>query len=1059
MPGENVAVLTRKRIVYSFFLLLFFAVMGFVLLHAPVGGLLEASLEKRIGRMLGAAVDLEDPDVRLHGSMQARSIRIDPGGTPGEPIRKPSIRLSDVSARYSLISILAGRYSLDTLEIGSIAAEADQEFLDWISAIREIPEIRKPPVDLPALEIRGGSVNLDALGPLQSFRIQNIRLSAWWPEPHRVRGELVFSAGGNDVHLAFEKDRDQGFAKADITVDGFDLSFLGPAFVFPAGFDISRAKVRGVLAGRLTWLAGSGQLVGDLMLTGLTAGHPESGMVIANGSAGIQVSGRDVVFHDARFRIAEGRVHVPAARFRMGDSGLEPVRFHGSMAGLDLSRLNEMGVFTRLPRQFQPLRIDSGELGAVFVGQAGEKEKMQARVDLEISGGAGVLREPEVAFEGFEAAGTVCSSGRVDVDRVEARFWEGSARAEGSFDLSGKHLAKGINNLRMDIHAEDIAQNDTLIGLLPDVVRKGFRMAGPSGARVGGDIRFDEDGVHLDLAVSGRTLSPPALPFVFSDVSGMIRWATGEAEVVFEDVSGNVDGSGLQGRGSLWIDEPLRGDIFLQGRDLELTPELLDWLGIRPEPWRVTGRFDIDLSARDWRPEAGSVMRSLRGVESRIELEGVAAFHPEHGLAAESAGASLLQKEEGITVDAFNGLVYGIAVQGSGRFPFDDTGKKAHVDIETEAFDLSRKRFETFFPDGIIPDKIDMKGRARLFGTLHADPADPGSREGLSGEIFAELKDAAVMVSGDVPGAAPGEVPGDTQPSITDDMPEGASDNTSGTISGDGTVRVLFSDDAFSGSMHFHGLQAAGMKADRFSADFGYRAPELSFQNIHLRAFGGSISSEAIRIQTDEKTWEADFDAVGVDLSDLIRSLGVLEGQSPEGRLRAELSLEGHGLDTESFRGGGNATIEDGKLYSFPILVAVLRVFDLRVPTQSPVTDAYGEFTVEEGAVSIDHLLFTGGPMPIYMEGTIGLQSGVAPGDQPISMIVTTTRNEGILDQIPLVNLLKQYTVDLVRSIVFQARVTGTVGDYRVIHLSNPVADQVRRMWGFFETAVPKQEE
>ncbi len=1054
MPGENVAVLTRKRIVYSFFLLLFFAVMGFVLLHAPVGGLLEASLEKRIGRMLGAAVDLEDLDVRLHGRMQARSIRIDPGGAPGEPIRKPSIRLSDVTARYSLISILAGRYSLDTLEIGSIAADADQEFLDWISAIREIPEIRKPPVDLPALEIRGGIINLDALGPLRPFHIQNIRLSAWWPEPRRARGELAFSAGGNDVHLTFEKDRDQGFAKADVTVDGFDLSFLGPAFVFPGGFDISRAKVRGVLAGSLTWLVGSGQLVGDLMLTGLTAGHPESGMVIANGSAGIQVSGRDVVFHDARFRIADGRVHVPAARFQVGASGLEPVRFHGSMAGLDLSRLHEMGVFSRLPRQFQPLRIDSGEIGAVFEGQAGEKEKMQARADLEISGGAGVLRDPEVAFEGFEAAGTVCSSGRVDVDRVEARFWEGSARAEGSFDLSGKHLAKGINNLRMDIHATDIAQNDTLIGLLPGAVRKGFRMAGPSGARVGGDIRFDEDGVHLDLAVSGRTLSPPALPFVFSDVSGRIRWATGEPEVVFEDVSGNVGGSGVQGRGSLWIDEPLRADISLQGRDLELTPELLDWLGIRPEPWRVTGRFDLDLSASGWRPEAGSVIRSLHGVKSRIELEDVAAFHPEHGLAAESAGASLLQKEEGITVDAFNGLVYGIAVQGSGRLPFDDAGDKAHVDIETEAFDLSRKWFETFFPD-----MVDVKGRARLFGTLYADPADPGSREGLSGEIFAELKDAAVMVSGDLPGGASEEVPGDTPPSMPDDMPERASDKTPGTISGDGTVRVLFSDDAFSGSMHFHGLQAAGMKADRFSADFGYRAPELSFQNMHLRAFGGSISSEAIRIQTDEKTWEADFDAVGVDLSDLIRSLGVLEDQSPEGRLRAELSLKGHGPDTESFRGGGKATIEDGKLYSFPILVAVLRVFDLRLPTQSPVTDAYGEFTVEGGVVSIDHLLFTGGPIPIYMEGTIGLQSGVAPGNQPISMIVTTTRNEGILDQIPLVNLLKQYTVDLLRSIVFQARVTGTVGDYRVIHLSNPVVDQVRRMWGFFETTVPPQEE
>ena len=1058
MPGENVAILTRKRIVYSLFLLLFFAVTGFFLLHAPVGGLIEASVEKRIGRMLGVAVEFDDLDVRLHGRMQARFIRIDPGGAPGEPVREASIRLSDVIARYSLTSMLAGRYRLDALEIGFISANADQEIIDWISTIREIPEIRKVPLYLPALEIQGGSVDLDALVPLRPFRIRNLRLSAWWPEPHRARGELAFSAAGNDVHLAFEKDRGQGFAAADVTVDGFDLSIFAPADFSPAGLDFSRAKVRGVLSGRVTWLFGSEQLVGDFMLTGLTAGHPETGLVIANGSAGIQVSGRDVVFHDARFRIADGRVHVPAARFQVGSSGLEPVRFHGSMTGLDLPRLHEMCVFSLLPPQFQPLRIDSGELGAVFEGQKDEKETMQARADLEIAAGAGVLRDPEVAFEGFDAAGTISSSGRVDVDRAEARFWEGSARAEGSFDLPGKHSAKGISNLRMTIHAKDIAQNETLIGLLPGAVRQGFRMAGPSGARVGGDIRFDEDGVHLDLALSGRSLSPPALPLVFSDVSGRIRWATGEPEVVFEDVSGNVDGSGVRGRGSLWIDAPLRGDVFLQANNLALTPELLDWLGIRPEPWRVTGRFDLDLSARGWRPEPGSVVRSLRGVESRIELDSMAVFHPAHGFAAESAGANLLQEEEGITIDAFHGLVYGIAVDGSGHIPFDDADKKARVDIETESFDLSRNRVKALFPDG-IPDTLDIKGRARLFGTLYADPANYGGREGLSGEIFAELKEAAVMVSGDMPEDASEEAPGDSEPSIADDTPEDASDGRPWTISGDGTVRILFSDDLFSGSTHFHGLQAAGIKVERFSVDFGYRAPELLFQNMHLRAFGGSISAETIRIHTDQKTWRAGFDAVGVDLSDLVRSLSVLEDQSPEGRLRAELSLEGHGLDTESFRGGGNATIEDGKLYSFPLLVAVLRVFDLRLPTQSPVTDAYGEFSVEDGAVSIDHLLFTGGPIPIYMEGTIGLQSGIAPGDQPISMIVTTTRNDGILDQIPLVNLLKQYTVDLLRSIVFQARVTGTVGDYRIIHLSNPVADQVRKMWGFFETVVPPEEE
>ncbi|HMA67215.1 MAG TPA: hypothetical protein VKO20_05300, partial [Desulfosalsimonadaceae bacterium] len=74
----------------------------------------------------------------------------------------------------------------------------------------------------------------------------------------------------------------------------------------------------------------------------------------------------------------------------------------------------------------------------------------------------------------------------------------------------------------------------------------------------------------------------------------------------------------------------------------------------------------------------------------------------------------------------------------------------------------------------------------------------------------------------------------------------------------------------------------------------------------------------------------------------------------------------------------------------------------------------------------------------------------------PLELIVTVAKEEGVLDQIPLINWAKRYTLDYLRRLVFQTRVAGTLGDYEVITVSNPITEPVRKMFSLLEKLAQK---
>ena len=989
--------------------LLFVCLGGIALFFAPLGPVVAPLAEKELARLVDAQVTLDKPSFSLYRGLRVKRVTIRPEGDGSAPVL-----LADMAVQHDMRALLAGGYRPRRVQIGSVEAAVTQDILERVSVLLAAAE---DSVIFPELEIDDGTIDWPLSDPFRPFQFKRLRVSAGQGDAQIITGTVSFLAGKNDVEFTFDAAPEAGFIETEITATGFDLSFLPALTIAGVDVDPSTVKVRGALSGAVTFLTTSRQWIGDLELTGITAGHPSTGLVIANGRSGVQLDGRDVVFHNADFQVAGGRIAIPAAQLELGEKGVASFRFYGDATRLDLAALKAMGIFSIFPEWVQPGRIDGGVLDAAAEGEWLPAGGMDYRVDLDVREGSGTLKDPDIEASVFEATAAVRTGDKVTVERAFARFWGGWAEVSGAFDI----LDMDMENYDFDIHFEDIAQNPDLMAVLPEAVAEGVLFAGPSNAKVGGHIRLTDDETGLDLTVGAETLAPPALPMTFSNAKGRIQWFTGSPRIVFEDVSGDIDGSPVRGSGALLLEDRLAADFSVQGKDVPLNRDIPAWLNLELGQWDIDGRFDIFLEARNWRPADGSVADSLAGIQAEMALSAVSSSHPDYGRVAESLEGHLIKDAEGVELNDFKGRVFGIGVDGNGRFPLAAGDDDPYLVINTEMFPLTPDllRRVPFLSEA---DGLSAGGRAKIHGRIEARPEDAW---GLSGHLTAAMEGAEISNSG---------------------MPP---------LGGSGVVDVRFSGEEASGSISLSDVTAGKFKGEHLSADFHHAPPVLGFRNLHIQAYGGSLDAPSTQINTADKTWSVQFGITEMALESLATSFEVMEKQAFQGRLQSRVILEGRSTDVQSIKGRGEVAVNRGRLYSFPLLVSVLSLFDLKLPTQNPVTDAYGVFSIENGIIGIEDLLFTGGSIPIYLEGYIRLQNDVAFQDQSLFLIVTLARNDSFLDRIPIVGILKHHTLDFLRRTVFQARVTGTVGDYRVTTIRTPVEAQIRKMWRFLQRATP----
>lgn len=993
---------------------------GLAWLSARIGGMIAPRVESRLSQDLNAQVKMEGFHFDLFTGAHIRQAIIRPKAADGATAPK-QIRLRDIEVDHRLKALLLGEYRIERIHVGDLNTSVDPAFAKWAASLgggdRQIPGT------LPEIEVSRAVLGFDLPGMRRPLEVDRLRLSAWQPDVKRILGIVSFSAGANEVRVQFNAIPEQSFVEADILVNGFDLSFL-PVFKFegvaidPLDFD-----TRGMLTGKLIAFLGEAPgkapaVTGQFTLSGLSVRHSRSNLALTNGTARITVTDHTVTLRDGDFNFAGGNVEIPAAGLQIGNTALERFWCRADLNNLDLISLGGNDAFRQVPERFRP-QVRSGTFSGSVHAQWAPADGMDYGAEVMLQDVSAALARNGVAIHSLDAEGSVASSGRINIRQARGRLFGGRVEATGSFELAGNKMA----DPHLEFRFSDIEQNEHLIAMLPDHVKKAIRLIGIGGATADGSIELEPDGLALALTVNAKTLELPTLPFALTDAEAGIKWASGTRKVLLEDCRGFYSGSPVEGSGTLLLDKPVRADFTLRGRYLPLQQPVLEWLHLDAEPWRVAGSYDLAIHAENWRPVKHSLTRSLEGIKAQVDLRNVNVIHPEYGDVAQNCYGHMTLGSDGIQLSNLRGDLYDIGFRGSASLPLDGSKTSPFLQFETQSLTLGQKLFSRL-PFDTVPAALGLTGQCKLQGEFQR-LADGRYDGGVTAVIY-HLE----MSPGDIPITAAG----------TSQIHVSAKDLRRPVVSG---------------KIDLGELSVGEFEGDRFTADFEYTDPLLTFRDIDINAYGGTIASNETWINLENRIWKTSTDISHLDFESLMGAFGIEGREAPAGVMRAGLRLSGTAFNPETITGVGEVKIDRGMLYSFPLLVSVLSVFDLHLPSQSPVTNAYGIFKIGGGRIRIEDLLFTGGSVPVHMEGGIELKQGTPFKHQRINLLVTVAKNKGLLDAIPIVNIIKHYTIDVLRRIVFQARVKGTLDDYEINSLSSPVTKPIQKMWSLIDKITP----
>ncbi|MDZ7831540.1 MAG: AsmA-like C-terminal region-containing protein [Desulfobacterales bacterium] len=989
-------------------------------LTAP--GFLTPRIEKAMGERLNADVRMRGVDFSLLSGVHIEELALSPAEIRGKPGAEAPLALTDIRIRHSWLSLLRGKYRPTRVIVEKLNARMAPEYVDWLSGI-EPPDPSRPK---PEIDIKNGRLKLQWPVFTRPVQINNLNFSVW-PEAggKKVTGTSRFEFGKNRVRMGFEVMPESGEINTRFTLHGFDLSALPAVESEKAVFEPEKLEMAGILSGTLAiHLASEGRrpdLNGEITVSGLSARYPGVPFEFENGFAKLSVTDNTVAIRDGAINCAQGGVEIPAAGLRFENQSLTCAWLRASVSGIDVPVIADERLLAFLPEHYRP-QLDGGKAtGGVYLRwQPGDDLSYSG--DFMLTGVSGSMPAYETDFSELDANVSLSAPGRIVIRQARARVLGGRAEAAGSCQFIGGK----IKNPALELRLADVTETSHVVSRLPAGVRNVIDKAGFKGSEIDGLIALQPGHTKVDLSIAARQAELPDLPIQLTDPHLDVRWTSEARRVVFDNVRAKFNGSPLAGSGTLVFGRKSPYLNFsILGRYLPVNNQVLEWAGLELKNWRAGGRFDIEMRAKQWWPSGTGAAEFLDNMRVQVDMRDGVLHHPEAGKLAENISGHLMLDREGVHFSSLIGDVYGIGLRGSGRVPFSEDSENAYFRMESENISLDEKLYDRL-PFDIGLKELGLAGQCEVKGELQGI--------GLKDKPFSGNM---TMLMHHV----------EMQPKAT-------------RINASGTARVTVSapnwqEFEISGVMELDGLSYGNLDAERVSADFAYKDRMLDIPELVVGAYGGKLNFKETRIDTTAGSWQTQAHMAHLDLESLVGAFGVEGRKAPSGVMRGDIEMSGRGLNPGTFSGEGTIKIGRGRLYSFPVLVSVFNVLDLKLPRQSPVTDAYGDFRIDEGRLAIRDLLFSGGSVPAHMEGEISLDSAGSLKQMPIDLIVTVAKQEGILDQIPLLNWAKHYTVDYLRRLVLQARVKGTFGDYKVDTLSSPLTSPIRKMFSLLERFTP----
>lgn len=991
-------------------------------LTAP--GFVTPRIEEAMAARLNADVQIQGFEFGLLSGVHIEELKLSPAETKDKPGSEVLLALTDIRIRHEWLSLIRGKYRPTRVIVEKLNARMAPEYADWLSGI-ELPVDRSRPK--PEIDIKNGHLKLQWPVLARPVQISNFSFSAW-PQAggKKVAGASSFALGKNRVRMGFDVMPESGKINTRFTLRGFDFSALPKFESQKAVFEPAKLEMAGIMSGTLAiHLAsdGSGRpdLNGEITVAGLSARYPGVPFKFENGFAKLSVTDNAVAIRDGAINCAQGGVEIPAAGLRFEDHSFACAWLRASVSGLDVPLIADERFLAFLPVNIRP-QLDGGKAtGGVYLRwQPGED--LTYCSDLMLTGVSGTVPAYETDFSELDANVSLSSPGRLVIRQARARVLGGRAEAAGSCEFADSK----IKNPALELRLANITETANVIPRLPVGVRNVIDKAGFKVPEVDGLIAVQPDHTKVDLSIAAHQAELPDLPIELAEPHLDVMWTSDARRVVFENVRAKFGGSPLAGSGTLVFGQkPIYMNFSIQGRYLPLNNQILEWTGLGLKNWRAGGNFDIEMRANRWWPSGTGAPEFLDNMRVQVDMRDGALHHPETGKLAENISGHLMLDSEGVHFSSLIGDVYGIGLRGSGRIPFAEDSENAYFRMESENISLDEKLYDRL-PFDLGLKNLGLAGQCEVKGELQGI--------GLQDKPFSGNM---TMVMHHV----------EMQPKAS-------------RINASGTARLTvaarnWQEPEISGVIRLDALSYGNLDADRVSADFAYKDGMLDIPELAMGAYGGKLRIKDTRIDTADGSWQTNAHMAHLELESLVGAFGVEGRKAPSGAMRGDIQISGQRLNPGTFSGDGTIKIGRGRLYSFPLLVSVFNVLDLKLPRQSPVTDAYGDFRIDEGRLRIRDLLFSGGSVPAHMEGEISLAPAGSLKQMPIDLIVTVAKQEGILDQIPLVNWAKHYTVDYLRRLVLQARVKGTFADYEVDTLSNPLTTPIRKMFSLLERFTP----
>ena len=151
---------------------------------------------------------------------------------------------------------------------------------------------------------------------------------------------------------------------------------------------------------------------------------------------------------------------------------------------------------------------------------------------------------------------------------------------------------------------------------------------------------------------------------------------------------------------------------------------------------------------------------------------------------------------------------------------------------------------------------------------------------------------------------------------------------------------------------------------------------EISGSRVHLTnfsagVFDGSVEVEydALNVRSEDKPYDASVRVSRVPLEDVTRLYGGMEVAT--GRVDAVFHLSGHAGDISRLNGHGAASIEDGELFTLPVMGALAGFLQVSPSNGGVAREAQATYQIENGVLQTDDFVALADNVFVRSAGTI----------------------------------------------------------------------------------------